>query len=227
MAVILQQHFLFFVTVQNVGGVKWLDYRLYSGDGDKGTAVIDEVMAKGSLQLSSMRLLNVTKRVLHILDLVHSDTVVHYLLSGSVKATDVNRRTLIGFLALDELPVVLRRQGCTKGGQLLGLFGQIARHWSNTPRIHTNGVHILRLGRHLIRVVKHVKVALGLHKLLDDSQENGNEVTAFVVGDRVVSLLATECLQIMAVHTLFALLSTLTNIVTETLRLRTHYSAGF
>lgn len=52
MAVIVQHHAPFFTTIQKVKAVEGLDKRLYSGDQNKTTAVIEAVMADESLQLS-------------------------------------------------------------------------------------------------------------------------------------------------------------------------------
>lgn len=94
MAVIVQYHLFVFDTMQKVGGVKQLNYVLYSCDKDEATAVIDHLTAERSLQLSCTRWINAIKRVMHILDLIDSDPRVDALVRSCVKATNVEGQRL-------------------------------------------------------------------------------------------------------------------------------------
>lgn len=97
--------------IQKVEAVEQLDKRLYSGDRNETVAVIEAVMAEGSLQLHSKRWVNIPRRVLHILDLVGSDPDVDALVSSSITALDVNGSSLIGVIDLDD-PEFVVLLGC-------------------------------------------------------------------------------------------------------------------
>lgn len=83
-------------------------------------------MAEGSLQLSSMPWVSVTKRVLHILDLFDSDPDVGGLVCSGVKAMDVNICTHIFFIALQDLEFTVLLQAWTQEGRHGGFLGQHA-----------------------------------------------------------------------------------------------------
>lgn len=77
-------------------------------------ALIDDVVAKGSLQLTGMRSINVTKRVLQILDLLDSDPDLYALIS--LMTRDVNSHTFIVAIALDDLAFIFLLPSWTQGG---------------------------------------------------------------------------------------------------------------
>lgn len=123
MEVITQHHSPSFVTIQKVGRLKWVDKGVYSGEKDDATATIDAVLAEGSLQLCSMRWVNLTKTVLHILDLVDYDPDVYELVSSSVNVMDVNGRARLVVRCLDELEFVVLLKGWTRKGGCGSFWG--------------------------------------------------------------------------------------------------------
>lgn len=147
MAVIAQHHPPFFATVQNVGAVHLLDNRLYDSDGDEATAVFDAMVAKGSLQLSSMRCVKVTKRVLHILNLVDSVSDGHTLVSRCVKAAYVNDRTLFVVIVPDgpAFRAVCVALGLDTGRAAGAFFGCHTQHGLTVTRAQASGVHMHKI----------------------------------------------------------------------------------
>lgn len=151
-AVILQHHSPLFGTMQKVEGVEQLDNRLYCVDKAESKALLEAVVAQGSLPCSNTRSVNVMKRMLHILYLPDSDPDVHALENSSVKATEVNGWAHIVVIALDDLEFFVLLQGWKWGGRQVGLFGHDARHCLTGPRVHVSRVLIRNRGRHLIFV---------------------------------------------------------------------------
>lgn len=101
-------------------GSKRLHNRLYSGIPYQAMAAIVDVVSKRSLQLSSLRWVKVTNRVMQTFDLVYSDPGDHALVSRFIKAEDVNGGILIVFIALENIYLVILLRGWTKGGLLMG-----------------------------------------------------------------------------------------------------------
>lgn len=181
--------FALFVTTQNVNAIKRLNNSLYSGDGNETTAVVNAVIAKGSLRLSSM--INATEKVLHILDLVGSEPYVHALVSCCLIPADVYDLPLIIIIVLDEFhSSSCRGVGCREGGW--GRFKCSARHWLTALRIHDREAHTCRSELHLICWVKRVWVRVGLHLLHDNSRANDNEIKAVIVDEGVVVHMALQ-----------------------------------
>lgn len=107
--------------MQMVKGDEPLDKMLYHCDRDEVTALIEAVIAEGSLQFSIMHWANITRRVLHMLDLVDSDPNVNELVSSCVKATYVSSCAHIVFIVLYDLEIVFLRKSWTRGGWQGGL----------------------------------------------------------------------------------------------------------
>lgn len=84
-AVIVQHHSFSFSTFQKVERFIQLYSRLYSGNRNVVSAVIEGVLAAGCLQLSSMCLITVIQRMLQILEMVPSDTNVGVLLAVQLR----------------------------------------------------------------------------------------------------------------------------------------------
>lgn len=98
--------------MQKIAGVEQINNRVYSDDRYVATAVIDVMVVKGSLQLSSMHLVSVTKSVLPILDLVDFDFHFGVLvaLSNCFKTTDIHSSAQIVPNGLYDLGFVILHQ---------------------------------------------------------------------------------------------------------------------
>lgn len=69
-------------------------------------SVIDPVMAEESLQVRSVRWINIRKTWLHIWDLLHSESDVNSITKGFVTAVDVKGCTLFVVVSLNGLAFI-------------------------------------------------------------------------------------------------------------------------
>lgn len=172
-------------SIQKIEGVEELDNRLHSGDKDEVKAAIAVLKAKRSSEVSNKRWVNVTERVLHIWDLVYSDRDVGALVRSCVKATYVYNHIHIVFITLNDLDVVVMLLEWPRI-ERQGAFGCNVSNCLPAYPAQGHGVHIHQLGWYLFHCTKGVWVLLGLHLLQDESNMNGNKVTAMMVSQGVV-----------------------------------------
>lgn len=131
------------------------------------------------------------KESLHILGLVHSDPDVVALGSSRIKLRNFNNRAHIVLIALDDLDfVTLLRAGRGESGR--GLFGRKTSLYCTLHRVHASEVHICKRGQYLLRLVKIVRVLMGLPVLYDDTRANDDKITAFLEDKGVVVPLALQ-----------------------------------
>lgn len=156
------------MNIQTVEGVG-LENRLYSCDRDEAPAVIKAMMVDWRFQLCSTCSVTVTKRVLQNFDLVGSDTDVEVLVSGFVKAKDVNSWAHIVFILFYYIAFVVLLRGQTQGAQQVGFSGATCVVYWLLQALHESGVHIWKLGLPLFACVKGALTCLKLHLFHDDA----------------------------------------------------------
>lgn len=149
------------------------------------------MVAYGSPQLSSLGWLNISKRMLHIMDVVDFYPEVYALVNVCDKAADVNRPTLIVVISLDDLVFLVLLLGWTREGWL-GAFQAQPPSLLHCQARTCMEEHIWSSGGLLITRVKRVWVRLGPHEQYEDSWEKGSEITVVTMREGVTGHLELQ-----------------------------------